>query len=111
MSYDIAYCEILKKDTNEFIYKTKLNSQTQKTNLWLPKDGGGRLNQEFGVKIYTKLHINLIINKDLLYSPENYTEYLIITYNGRDCKKEYIHIYVYIRITEALHCVPETKAL
>ena len=28
ISYDIAYCEILKKDTNEFIYKTKPNSQT-----------------------------------------------------------------------------------
>ena len=26
--YDIAYCEILKKYTNEFIYKTKPNSQT-----------------------------------------------------------------------------------
>ena len=24
-------------DTNETIYKTKIDSQTQKTNLWLPK--------------------------------------------------------------------------
>ena len=29
----------LKKDTNEFIYKT--DSQTQKTDLWLPKVVGG----------------------------------------------------------------------
>ena len=43
MSYDITYMWNLKKKkngTSEFIYKT--DSQTQKTNLWLPKgkDGG-----------------------------------------------------------------------
>ena len=34
----------LKKiDTNELIYKTETDSQTQKTNLWLPKgEVGGR---------------------------------------------------------------------
>ena len=26
-----------KNDTNEVIYKTEIDSQTQKTNLWLPK--------------------------------------------------------------------------
>ena len=26
----------LKNDTNELFYKTKIGSQTQKTNLWLP---------------------------------------------------------------------------
>ena len=31
-------CGILKNDTNELIYKT--DSQTQKTNLWLPKGKG-----------------------------------------------------------------------
>ena len=37
-------CGILKKnDTNELIYKAEIDSQTQKTNLWLPKGkGGGR---------------------------------------------------------------------
>ena len=35
---DITYIWNLKKnDTNEFIYKTEIDSQTQKTNLWLPK--------------------------------------------------------------------------
>ena len=28
----------LKYDTNEFIYKTEIDSQTQKTNSWLPKE-------------------------------------------------------------------------
>ena len=33
-------CEILKNDTNELIYKIEIDSQTQKTNLWLPKGKG-----------------------------------------------------------------------
>ena len=36
--HDTAYMRNLKKnDTNEVIYKTEIDSQTQKTNLWLPK--------------------------------------------------------------------------
>ena len=33
-------CITLKSDTNEIIHKTKMDSQTQKTNLWLPKGKG-----------------------------------------------------------------------
>ena len=32
---------ILKNDKNELIYKREIDSQTQKTNLWLPKGKGG----------------------------------------------------------------------
>ena len=42
ISYDITYMWDLKKnDTNELIYKTEADSQTQKTNLWLPKGKRG----------------------------------------------------------------------
>ena len=41
VSYDITYMWNLKYDTNEVIYKTETDSQTQKTNLWLPKGKGG----------------------------------------------------------------------
>ena len=34
-------CGIFLSDTNELIYKTNTYSQTQKTNLWLPKWKGG----------------------------------------------------------------------
>ena len=34
-------CGIKKSDTNELIYKTETDSQTLKTNLWLPKGKGG----------------------------------------------------------------------
>ena len=30
----------LENDTNELIYKTEIDSQTQKTNIWLPKGKG-----------------------------------------------------------------------
>ena len=37
ISYDITYMWNLKNDTNELIYKTETDAQTQKTNLRLPK--------------------------------------------------------------------------
>ena len=40
MSYNIVYVWNLKDMiSNELIYKTEIESQTQKTNLWLPKRG------------------------------------------------------------------------
>ena len=39
IQYDITYMLDLKYDTKELHYKT--DSQTQKTNLWLPKWKGG----------------------------------------------------------------------
>ena len=34
------YVEFFFNDTNELIYKTEIDPQTQKTNLWLPKGKG-----------------------------------------------------------------------
>ena len=44
ISYDIAYMRNLKKknNTNELIYKTETDSQTERMNLWLPEGKGGR---------------------------------------------------------------------
>ena len=58
------------------------------------KWGGGIIKQEFGIKICTLLYVQQIIYKDLLYSTGNYTQYLVITYNGKESKKEQIFIYV-----------------
>ena len=33
-----------KRDTNELIYKTEIDPQTQERNLWLPKGKGGGIN-------------------------------------------------------------------
>ena len=46
-------CNLKKtNDTNELIYKTETDSQTSKTNLWLPKGkgwGGGGGQDKLGV--------------------------------------------------------------
>ena len=41
--HDIVYVWNLKNSTNELFHKTEIDSQTKKTNLWLPEGkGGGR---------------------------------------------------------------------
>ena len=54
------------------VYKTKTDSETWRTSLWLP---GGRLGEgiirKFGMDIYTLLYLKWITNKDLLYSTWN----------------------------------------
>ena len=48
-------------DTNEFISKTERDSQTLKTNLWLPKRiarlVGEEINEESGMNIHTLPYI------------------------------------------------------
>ena len=47
----------LKIDTNELIYETETDSQTEKTNLQLSKMKGRiRIHEEFGISRYILLH-------------------------------------------------------
>jgi len=94
----------LKNNTNECICKTGTGSQTQKTNLWLPKrkDRKG-INEEYGVNRYTQLYIKYTSNQDLLYSTGSYIQYLIIAYNGKESEKIYV--------TESLCWTPETNTI
>ena len=39
--YDITYMWNLNYDINQFIYKIEMDSQAQRTDLWLPKGRGG----------------------------------------------------------------------
>ena len=50
--------------------------------------GGGRYTLGFGTNICALLYIKWIINKDLLYSTGNSTQYFVITYKGKDSEKE-----------------------
>ena len=83
-----------KNDTKELIYKTEIDSQTQKTRLSLSKRivgvGMEEINYEFGINTYTQLYIKQIINEDLLYSTGRY---LVTIYNGKECEKEYMCVY------------------
>ena len=73
---------------DEFVYKTEVDSQIQKTNLWLPgyEEWGGK-NWEIGIDIYTLLYIKQITNKNLLYNTGNSTQYSIVLYGKRILKK------------------------
>ena len=55
---------------------------------------------EFGISRCKVLHTDWISNKVLLRSTENYIQYPLINYNGKEYEKEYIYIY----ITES-HCI------
>ena len=46
-----------KKDKKERIYKTETDSQTQRTNFWLPAGRGGGVDWEFGIDMYTLLYL------------------------------------------------------
>ena len=103
----------LNYDTNELSYKTEIDSQTQKTNLELPKGkgGGGGINQEFGISRYTPLYIKQINN-----NTGNYIQYPVINHNEKEyiyiyiyIYNIYIYIYIYIYKTESLCCIPETN--
>ena len=55
--------------------------------------GGKRgINWEIGIDIYTLLYIKQITNKDLLYSTGNSTQYSVMTYMGKESKKEWIYV-------------------
>ena len=63
--------------------------------------------QEVQIKIHTLLYIKQITNKDLLYSTGNYIQYLVITYHGGECKKEYVYTHTHTHKYESLCCEPE----
>ena len=54
----ISHVESKNMGMDEFVYKTEVDSQIQKTYLWLPgyKEWGG-INWEIGIDIYTLLYI------------------------------------------------------
>ena len=76
----------LKYDTNELIYKTETDSQTQRTDLWLPKGrkGGRGMDWEFGVSRCKLLHLVWINNEVLLYSTGDYIQSPGINHHGKE---------------------------
>ena len=56
------------------------------------------------MNIYTLLYIKYITNKDLLYGTGNYTQYFVITYNGKILKRN-IYIYIYTFVYFLFMCI------
>ena len=67
----------LKRDTDDLIYKTEIDSQTENKLVVIQGKRGGGINWEFGINIYTLLYVKQINNKDLLYNIGNYIQHLI----------------------------------
>ena len=68
--------------------------------------GSQRVRHDWMTNIHTHKHIWNGYNKDLLYSPRNFIQYSIMTYNGKDLKK---NRHINICVTESLvvhlrHC-------
>ena len=84
---DITYMWNLKYDTNEPIYETEIDSQTQRTDLWLPREGGwgrdglGVGDQQMQTSVYR-------MDKQ----QGNYIQYPVINHNGKEYEK-YIYMY------------------
>ena len=75
----------LKYDTNEPIYKTETDLWTQKRLVVVKGEGvRGGMKWEVWVSRCKLLHVECINNKVLLYSTENYIQYLMINHNGKE---------------------------
>ena len=94
----------LKHHTNELIYEAKTDSQTLRTDLWLPRGRAGwgrdRL-RRLGLAgasyhlyththTHTYTHIEYINNKVLLYSTRNYIQYPVINHNEKEFFKKLV---------------------
>ena len=58
------------------------------------KREGGEINWETGIDMYTLQYMKQITNKNQLYNTGNSTQYSVITYLGKESKKEWIYVYV-----------------
>ena len=74
--------------TDELIYKSEIESQMQQTNMIMREEMGKGVNWDIGTDIYTLPYIKQITNKDLLYNIGNYSQYSVMTYMGKESKKE-----------------------
>ena len=84
--YILNICFILKKN------------QITKYKLMVTKGerGGGGINQEYGINIYTQVYIKQINNNNSLYSLGNKIQYLVITYSGKELEDIDIDIQIQI---------------
>ena len=66
-------CGIQKNGTDELLCKAGIETQMQRTNIWTPSGengvggGGGGMNWDIGIDIYTLIYIKQIASKNLLY--------------------------------------------
>ena len=94
MLYDITYMQNLFKNDTKNIYKTETEPQMQKINLQLSEENGEEINWETESDIHTLLYIKQTTRKDVLDNTGNSTQDSVMTYVGKESKKEQIYVYV-----------------
>ena len=95
-----------RNDTNELIYKTKRDLQTEKVHVWLPGERWGeRIVRKFGMDMYKQLYLKWIINKNLRgYSTWNSVQCYVAALDGRDV---WGRMDMCICMDKSLRCSPE----
>ena len=108
ISYAMTYMWNLKCDTNEPIHKTETDSQTSRTDFWLPRGScsGGGVEWEFGVSRCKLLYRKQISNKVLCVAQGAIFNILRKTVTEKNMFK-----CTYICLTESLCCTVEIKLL
>ena len=87
----------LKKGTNELIYKTEIESEPERTNLWLPGARREEINWEVETDTYTLSYTKQVTSKELLYSAGNHRQHPAINH-----KWKRIHTYIHMYIRKSL---------
>ena len=77
--------------------KTETDSQTQRTDMWLPVRRASReeTDLELGISRFKLLYIEWI-NKVLLYSTGKCVQHLVINHNGKEYEKECVYICMHV---------------
>ena len=73
----------LKKGTNELIYKTEIESQPERTSLWLPGARREEINWEVKINTYILSYTKQVTNKNLLCSMGSYRQYPVINHKWK----------------------------
>ena len=60
------------------------------------RNSGGGIFREFGMGMYTLLHLKWIANKDLLYSTGNSAQCYVAAWMGEGFGGERVHVYVWL---------------
>ena len=94
-----------KKKWYKWTYKTERDSQTWRTNLWLPGWWMGA-RDSWGVwdgLVHTAV-LKWVTDKDLPYRAWNSAQCCVVAWMGGEFEEEWTHVYV----SGSLHCSPET---
>ena len=74
--------------------KQKQSHKSRKQTYGWQSEGGR--NEKIRTAISTPVYKKQITNKDLMYSTENYIQYSVMTYIGKESEKQWIHVLIYV---------------